>query len=308
MSCVREKVVLADGAELERRLRACLERRELPDAFLYTGEAGSENWLRLDSCDDFPVASDLGEILQGNRAAIAKEIGERNLVSIGVGDGVKERVLLKAMGGARHYCCVDVSERFVDMAIDEAEGAAERIVGVVSPIEELERIRAYWERPVAMCLLGNNFCNFEPDWLLERIRGVLGEDGLFVFDCSLLPVEAEAVERVYNSRANRLFNAWPLLERGLAEDAYEFELKLIRTGNGDGGFWRTQKRITVTRESFIRVDSAVLRMGAGETIEMGLTYKYVDGEVGEVLGRCGFEVVREFYDDARANVIVIAKT
>src|SRR5660398_224152 len=82
----------------KKKLYESLKKHELPDYLLYTGTGGAKNWLKLDESETFPVARQLKVLLEKNIASIVRFIPTgMSLVSVGVGSGDKERVLLEEL-------------------------------------------------------------------------------------------------------------------------------------------------------------------------------------------------------------------
>lgn len=177
------RVELVTEDVLEARLLRCLEERHMPDCFLYLGESGVRNWLTLSASEAFPVAERLTCLLKESIPSIARHVpGRFDLVSIGVGGGEKERIMLEALTGQHDvsYVAVDISGGMVDEALRTVKGIDVGKTGVVAFLEDLGRLRRLWRSPVLLCLLGNNFCNYEPDGVLDAVHRELGPDDLLL--------------------------------------------------------------------------------------------------------------------------------
>ena len=308
-------VLVTDGA-LERKLQHHLERRELPDAFLYTGRHGTGNWLRLESSRGFPVAATLTALMQEQAGAVAWRASHcRDVVSIGAGDARKERLLLEELLRFTRPAChvVDVSRPMVEEALRNLAplGLAPR--GIVAFCENLDVLAPAWARPVLLCLLGNNFCNYEPADLLPLVAANLGPADLFLFDGSLRPDEEQDpgrwqqdTEASYNSPENVRFNLAPLVARGADPESCRFELRLITVDTPWGPICRTHKHIHVTKPTAVHCDGAAVAFRAGDVIEMGFTYKYRFSQIAAVLEHYGFGVVESWRDEAGGNALFLA--
>lgn len=309
---------LVDAAELDRRLGERLRRRRLPDAFLYVGEDGAGNWLALDASREFDVASRLTELLRRAAGDVAGRVpAGAALLAIGAGDGAKERLLLEALAprGTRRYVTADVSEPMVARALDAVADLDVEATGVVAFCEDLPGFRDEAGSPALMCLLGNNVCNYEPDALLGLLGRACGPEDAVLFDCHLLPADGAArrrwrehVEQAYRSPANVRFNLGPLVRRGLDPDRAEFRLDLVRAQTPAGPAVRTRKEIRILDDASLDVPGGPVALRAGETFEMGFTYKYELGQVRRLLARHGFEVRAEHADPSGEYVVVLAGT
>jgi uncharacterized SAM-dependent methyltransferase len=311
------RIDLITPQELERRLRNALQRREMPDYFLYLGTGGTRNWLDLDESEDFPVATTLTGLLAESAPAIAERLDPNtSLLSIGVGNGRKERILLQAMAerGAPSYVAVDISSELVNEALDAVADMPIDSVGLTGFCEDLPVTRRYAKPPRLVALLGNNFCNYEPDSLLGIMAENLSPEDLFLFDAHILPEEIpdEAawrarVEAAYRSPPNIRFNLGPLLAHGMDPDSCSFQLDLLPLDTSYGRVLRTRKRIDVLKDAVLHFPDGPVELAAGDTIAMGFTYKYAAAQVQAYLERNGFETVGSFPSETADNILLLTR-
>jgi uncharacterized SAM-dependent methyltransferase len=312
-----DRIELFTSEEIEDRLKDCLHERYLPDPFLYIGEQGARNWIELDRSDDFSVATDLTDLLRRNLTVLERHLrSDANLVSIGVGDGRKERLLLQTMSGygSPSYFAVDVSGPLVDTALETVADIDVKKIGVVAFLEDLPLLRKLWRSPALLCLLGNNFCNYEPDYLLNTVRGQMETDDLFLFDCQLIPSHLDdddagfdRIKRSYSSKPNARFNAGPLIERGMGPDSFRFQLDLVPVEMDAGTVYKTRKRNEVLKDTVIRCGRDDVRIAAGEVIRMGFTYKYTREQIERYLQQHGLEQVVKLLDDDGWNMLALVR-
>lgn len=312
-----ERIELVSDNDLEMRLAQHLRQGQMPDPFLYIGEAGARNWLTLDSSDDFPVATRLRDLLVQSMPELVECVPSTpDVVSLGVGSGEKERLLLETLMRTRspRYVAVDVSGPLVDAALETVTDLSTEKKGVVAFVEDLPRIREHWASPVLLCLLGNNFSNYEPDMLLDLVREQLTPGDLFLFDCHLLPADGaeaemgkEDVERIYCSRQNALFNMGPLIQRGMAPDDCTFHLELITVDSPAGPSIRTRKWLDVTRDGLVCCGPDDVYLTSGSRIELGFTFKHTVPQVRCHLARQGFGEVISFTSQGGDNLLVLAR-
>jgi uncharacterized SAM-dependent methyltransferase len=303
---------------LEDKLKHCLDQRLLPDAFLYIGEHGATNWRTLEASARFPVASTLTTLLQEQVEPLARQTAHcRSVVSIGAGDGQKELILLREL---RRYCrpachIIDVSRPMVEAALRTLSPLDIKTQGVAAFCEDLDQLAPDWDRPALLCLLGNNFSNYDPAFLLNLIGRNLGPADalLLLLDASLLPdhgphVQAwvQEVEAIYNTPENIRFNLAPLVTRGMDPKSCRFELKLIRVLQPWGEVWRTRKRIHMLRPALVRCGEATVALAADDVIEMGFTYKYRLTQLQNCLRSHGFRLLDSRQDATGGNAILLA--
>lgn len=308
-------VELVNDEILEHRLREHLERRELPDAFLYTGN-GAANWLSLEASPGFPVAAALTSLMEEQADFLARHAAHcQTVVSIGAGDARKEFLLLRALLRHAQPVCqvVDVSQPMVERALRTLAGLEVETTGLVAFCEDLDELAPYWDRPTLLCLLGNNFSNYEPAGLLNLLARHLGATDRLLLDASLLPENereirpwVHQVEDIYNSPENVRFNLAPLVARGLDPESCRFELRLIQVASPWGTLWRTQKRIHLLKPACVRCGTTAVAFAPSEVIEMGFTYKYRLRQLRDCLESHGFGLVASRSDATGGNAILLA--
>jgi uncharacterized SAM-dependent methyltransferase len=312
------QVDLVSHADLERRLREELTRRRLPDWALYVGDAESESWLDLERDEAFPVARELTDLLEASLGRIAPHLPPKpTVVSIGAGDGRKERLVLEAIRPLepRGYVPIDISRKMVAAAMDTSADLGVPVTGVVGFCEDLPHLAAEWQRPVVLCLLGNNFANYAPGALLGRLAGSLGPADRLLIDSHVTP-EARAedpawreqVQAAYRCEANARFNTAPLVARGAPPDACRFELELRRAETPVGPAWRTHKQVVLERD--VRLAFGVggdLDLPAGTTLEMGFTWKYTPRQVVELLAAHGLPPIETSHGPRGEDLLAVAR-
>jgi len=312
-----KKIELVSKEELENRLKASLEQRQMPDYFLYLGDSGVRNWLSLSSSQEFPIASLLTDLLRQSLPSIAHRLSGRfDMVSIGTGSGKKERMLLETLipQCALTYYAVDISSEMVDEALNTVADIDVEKTGVVAFMEDLASLRQFWKPPVLLCLLGNNFCNYDPDYLLEIVHGQLESDDLFLFDCHLFPAQRgseelgrEHVEQVYRSQLNMRFNISPLMQRGLEPDNCTFHLDLLPTETAVGTVYQTSKWLEIFKDTIILCGPNKVSLAAGDTIRLGFTYKYTRQQVQDCLQQHDFQHVGLFLSPDSENMLTLVR-
>jgi uncharacterized SAM-dependent methyltransferase len=323
----KEKIVITSKEDIEARLCQCLKNHELPDYLLYMGTGGAKNWLKLDGAKTFPVARQLKILMEKNLDSIVRFIPTgMSLVSVGVGNGEKERIFLEALVKKNlaenpfsekvsiRYYPVDINSEFVDIALEKVDNLPVEKKGIVGFIEDMATLKENWRLPILFCVLGNTFCNYEPEFILQLVHENLEQGDLFFFDANLLPTEgteAQSVRRsvlgTYASRENALFNMYPLLQYGMAPEDFDFELLLAHVNSRIGGVYRTKKSLYILKDTEFKIGTETICFREGDVIRMGFTYKYTYDQITAFLEICGFEVLKAFRSENRANVIILAK-
>lgn len=325
----KEKIIITSKKDIEEKLCESLKNHELPDCLLYTGAGGAKNWLKLDESETFPVARQLKALLEKNISSIVRFIPTgMNFVSIGVGNGEKEKIFLEelirknlaetpAFGKVSiRYYPIDISSELVDIALEKVENLPVEKKGIVGFIEDMAILKKNWSLPVIFCILGNTFCNYEPEFILQLVRENLERGDLFFFDANILPTENSGEESrsarrsvlgTYASRENALFNMYPLLHYGMAPEDFDFELLLAHVDSRIGALYRTRKSLYILKDAELRIGQETIGFREGDVIRMGFTYKYTYDQIVSFLDICGFEILKAFLSEDRANAIILAK-
>ena len=308
------RVELLSPEDLERLLLEHLRNNLLPECFLYTGKEGAQNWFSLDLSNNFLVTSSLTALFKRSLPELGLILGSGfELVSVGVGNGVKERLLLERVSGKFfHYYPVDVSSQMIDKSLEEAEPLQLSITAMVALIEDLPVIATYWNTPVLFCLLGNSFSNYDSDTLLKLIRENLRDHDLFLFDCSLLNPHTrganlwELEKSCYTAETVR-FNTWPLISRGVASDSIDFHIELTLSTSPAGPAYRIRKSITFSEAGTVVCGCGSVDFRQGEKIELGSTYRFSSEQVLKLLRLYDFEVIRTWANEDGSNLLVLAR-
>lgn len=324
-----EKIKITSEEEIEKKLYESLKKHELPDYLLYTGTYGAESWLKLDESETFPIARRLKVLLEKNIASIVNFIPTGiSLVSVGVGSGDKERILLEelvkknlaekpASGRVSiRYYPIDISTQFVDIALEKVSGLPVEKKGIVGFLEEMPLLKKNWRLPILFCILGNTFCNYDPEFILNLAYENLEQGDLFLFDVDLLPTrhpgdESKSIRKsvlgTYASRENAHFNMFPLLQYGMDPEDFDFELLLVYVDSRIGKVYRTRKNLNILKDSKIEIGKETIGFRKGDIIRMGFTYKYTYEQIIAFLDICGFDVLNSFLSEDRSSAIILAK-
>lgn len=324
-----EKIIASTEKSMEERLCENLRNHKLPDYLLYTGTGGAKNWLKLNRSETFCVSRRLRDLLEENIASIVRFIPScMSLVSVGVGSGEKEKILLEEMIKKNlaerppsgkvpiRYYPVDINSQLVDLALEKVRDLPVEKKGIVGFIEDISLFKEHWRLPVLFCVLGNTFCNYEPEFFLQLVYENLEQGDLFFFDASLLPgagsgEESHAAKRsvlgTYASRENALFNMYPLLQYGMDPEDFDFELLLSHVDSKIGTLYRTKKSLNILKDTEISIGSENLSFREGDVIRMGFTYKYTYDQVTALLEINKFDILRAFLSKDGENAIFLAK-
>lgn len=298
----------------EQQLYNNLKNNQLPDYLLYINSDTKDSWIELDNSKDFPIASNLTTMLIKNIRELLELTGQvSEFVSIGVGSGEKERIILQKLckkGLHPHYCAIDVNPEMTSEAIRKVSYLELDSIGVIGMIEELEKISPYWKFPALIALLGNTFCNYNPYYITSKISSNMSTDDYFLVDFHLFSIinhekSKRIIEQIYSTERNALFNMSPLLKRGGHKEDFKFILNLITENIKNEKVYRTKKYLKVVQPCTITTTAGNINLTQGEKLELGFTYKYTKQQALGFLKKGGFEPLKVFYE--KDNLLVICK-
>lgn len=302
------KIRLMDSREMERRFVRHLDTQQTPDHYLYLGDCG-RSWLRFETANELAVSHKLTDLLRDHISLLAESIEEHHLLSVGIGNGVKEALILEHLtqSSPRQYVCVDINEIRLERAVRMTQKLNIETLCVVAMFHQLSQVRKFCNGPVVLAMLGDNFCNYDPTELLPSIDAALTRDDLFLFDCALFTPETPTMIDACNCRLKKIDHIAPLANRGIGRQNYEFELKLIKQHIGDMDIYRTDKQVTFRNECRIACDCGQIDFKPDDTIQMGFTFSYEAPQILELLDRSGFDILQTHFDREHENLLVLAK-
>ena len=295
---------------IETRMVEALRAGCLPDCFLYTN-GGADNWLRLDASRDFPIARRLTDLLKSRAESLAELIPpDSSFLSIGIGSGEKERILLQHLAHREsiRFYAADISRRLVEIALENFRLAGLPAYGIVAFLEDIALLLPRVARPHVLCLLGNTFCNYNPEDLLRLVHRHLSRRGLFLFDCHLCTSQMDFSERVYQSPLNIAFNLGPLLNGGMTAEDFHFTLKMVPVAHARlGTIWKTRKSVRVLRSGTLRIGRETLALQGGQELRMGFTYLFTQKQIDMLLRQGDFAVVKQILSPDREEMILLIR-
>ena len=109
------------------------------------------------------------------------------------------------------------------------------------------------------------------------------------------------------SEKNALFNMGPLLERGMAPEHFEFQLDLLPTKTSFGDIYRTHKQLCVCQDTVIQCGPGTINLKAGDTIQLGFTYKYKLEQIEGLLRKQEFDLLKLFLSADHSNLLALVR-
>lgn len=278
-------------------------QKAIPSRFFYD-RRGSELFERITRLEEYyPTRAEL-EIYEGYGAEIAlltPRIGA--LVEFGSGSTRKIRCLLKAMQGLEVYAPIDISE---EMLTAEADALAAdfpdlEIVPVHADFMGEVVLPAAVARHRRLAFFpGSTIGNFRPRealQFLERVHGVVGEEGMFLIGVDLKK-DVATLMSAYDDAAGvtAAFNL-NLLRRINAELGGDFDLAAfahhVRYDEERG---RIEMHIKSLQAQQVHIAGQSFDFAAGETVHTENSHKFTIAEFHLLARAAGFEPLKTWTD------------
>ncbi|MGD0385710.1 MAG: L-histidine N(alpha)-methyltransferase [Solirubrobacteraceae bacterium] len=189
--------------------RLLLRREVIPGYFYYATEVGAEYWLRMSSNPRYRFRNNSVRLLSRATAAVVDAVlsdsaGPRaiDLISLGSGDGEKDRVLLKGLSDAHPdsltYYPLDISDTLIvecvrnvhRQAFDYVAGLKTKaIIGDFIDLGVLKSVYEDQPNPNLFSILGNTFGNTDEAKIMNALR-----DSMYQGDFVLIEINCDVDE------------------------------------------------------------------------------------------------------------------
>lgn len=305
--------VLLTEMELAEEFIEALGRRRLDEKFFYWFPLSIKAWLELCSDGDYRNFERSRSLIALSAPEVASlaPIGDLEVVSLGSGQGDKDRILLHALRKlAREvsYLAVDSSQALLELACEGAlaEGFAAR--GLKADFGQPSHLKtiAAGGRPAPrlVMMLGGTLGCGDPIQVAKDLRQMLRPGDLLLVDGELY---SDTVIGGYDNPVNRRFAWAPLHSAGLNEGHGEIFFDM-QTDYRMEGLHAVSKyfKARVPAEAF--AGGETLRIEAGEKILMGHSYKYSESAFAEILDQAGLNPLWSGAGDDGQFVMTLASS
>lgn len=246
--------VFLTEAEIAQEFVESIEARDLPEKFFYWFPRSVRAWLELAQNS---VTSGLRQCWDGlDTSALKLPAGDEatlSVVSLGSGDGAKDRALIKSLqqaGRTMKYFPVDASQTLLELACSAAEDAEIEAMGIKADISSpmhLVLASDAAESPKIFVMSGNTLGGFDP---LDQVRHLA--ECMHAGDRLIIDAENsyEAVLARGEDPAVRRFAMAPLATAGIAEEDGELRFEHKRDERHAGlhlitRFFRADRDLTL---------------------------------------------------------------
>lgn len=284
-------VVLTELALADEFL-AALRCRAIPEKFFYWFPLSVRAWLALCGDGAYRNFSRSQQVMRQHAADVAARVprGPVEVVSLGAGQGDKDRLILAALTDAGHsvrYRPVDASMGLLEIAVRDAVESGFATHGTKADftnpahLEQLDAGSAHVSPGTRLfMLLGNTLGGFDPFEMAQRLATLMGPTDLALVDGELF-AGADTLAG-YDNAINRRFAFGPLAGAGLTEGDGELVFDIGRVAEREG-LYRVTKHFAASRRAVMRVAGEALELDAGERLAMSPSHKYDEAGYFSVL-------------------------
>lgn len=307
--------VLLTEDRLAREFASALDRHEIPEKFFYWFPTSVRAWLDLCSDGAYRNFVRSRALLDRHADDIASLLpdGRLTVISLGAGQGDKDRLVLEAAGrrGRRAlYVPVDASQSLLEMACAAWAGAGVESHGVKADIADavhLDRVIAAAEGTSRLLmLLGNTLGAFDAPPYARMLAERLRPGDLLIVDGEIFSDTGTVAG--YDNPLNRSFAFGPLRAIGLREPddgVLRFE---VEENVGGTGLYRLRKHFLPARDITLQVAGETVRWHAGRRVEMNWSGKYAAGAFEQLLEGAGLVSAARFVSQDERFVMIAART
>lgn len=270
--------ILLTEAEIADEFAEAIEARDLPEKFFYWTPLSVRNWKN--------VAAVANDSLRQTWEALAAKSGELTkhfpskvpVISFGAGDGLKDRLLLKALreaGREVKYFPVDASQTLLETACAGAEDDDCEVLGLKADISgpvHLLLAADVSEAPRLFLMVGNTLGGFDPIDQIKHVASCLHKEDILIVDVRI-DSEGQEEEPPGEVEARRRFVLAPLANAGLAPE--DGELKFVENRDDrHAGLFLAARRFQTARDLTVNVMGREIRVERGERFVLNFRYRF----------------------------------
>ena len=282
--------------ELARDFVAAVSARQIPEKFFYWFPLSVRAWLALCGEGAYRNFSRSHQVITEHASDVASLVspGEVEVVSLGAGQGDKDRVIVRALiarGAAARYRPVDASLGLLEIAVGDARREGIEARGLKADFTERTQLGELMSDGAGgsgssrlILLLGNTLGGFDPARMARDLAALMREGDLAVVDGELFAGASTLAG--YDNPINRRFAFSPLAGAGLVPDDGQLEFR-IGQDRSRSGLHRVDKSFTASRPAVLHVAGETVALSPGERIEMSSSHKYDEPTFFALLAEAG---------------------
>jgi hypothetical protein len=266
--------VLLTEAEIADEFAEAMEARDLPEKFFYWTPPSVRAWKELAPAGVESLRQ-TWEALALKAAELTKSFGPRvPVISFGAGDGLKDRLILKALQAAGRevkYFPVDASQTLLETACAGAEDDDCEALGlkadISSPVHLLLAADVS-EAPRLFLMVGNTLGGFDPLDQIKHVANCLHEGDILIVD-----VRTDKEDEGEPSEEQKRFVLAPLASVGIAPE--DGELKFVENKDDrHSGLYLITRRFQASRDLTIAVSGREIHVERGERFFLNFRYRF----------------------------------
>ena len=266
--------VLLTEAEIADEFAESIEARDLPEKFFYWTPPSVMAWQALSARSENTL-SGIWSGLAAKAAELTKTFGKKvPVISFGAGDGLKDRILLKALAAAGRevkYFPVDASQTLLETACAGAEDDDCEAMGIKADISSPMHVvlaADVSEAPRLFLMVGNTLGGFDPLDQIHHVAQCVHKGDLLIVDAHLhagVPIEP--------SEEQKRFVFAPLAAAGVGAEDGDLEFMEKPDDRRDGLFMVT-RRFQASRDLRMLAAGREIHMARGERILLNFRYLF----------------------------------
>lgn len=297
--------------ELTDELARAVRAREIPEKFFYWLPLSVRAWLALCSDGDYRNFVRSRSLIARTADELASLVGHgpREVLSLGSGQGDKDAILLDALrraGADVSYVALDTSQALLELAVGEAARLGIPARGLKADLgrpAHLAAATAEGGTRRLVLLIGNTLGSLDPIAAATMLRSLLRTDDVLIVDGELYA--GDETMAGYDNPINRRFAWAPLLALGIGEDDGDVRFEAT-TDARRPGLHAVAKHFRAARPARALLGSEEIRIGDGERIAMGHSYKYARDTFVGILEDAGLSLRWQGLSDDGRFVMALA--
>jgi uncharacterized SAM-dependent methyltransferase len=296
---MKVEVVLTE-ADIAQEFAEAIEARDLPEKFFFWFPRSALAWITLvERAELYGGLWGTWKEIAATAPAMARHFhGRAPVISFGAGDGLRDRLLMKALkdaGCEPIYYPVDASQTMLELACGGADDEDIATTGIKadisSPVHLIYAADAA-EPPRLFILSGNTMGSFDPLAEIRYVAQCMKPEDRLIVDGELFD-EKLTVER-RNNPATRRFLSAMLASIGIGEADGEIRFD-HKTDSRHSGLHLITRYFHAARDLSATVAGEEFPLERGERIGMNFQYTYTPEAFRWLLKEHGgMEIEREY--------------
>jgi uncharacterized SAM-dependent methyltransferase len=266
--------VLLTEAEIAEEFAESFEARDLPEKFFYWSAPSVKAWRALAARSEEQLQG-TWELLASKAADLTKPFGKKvPIISFGAGDGLKDRVVAKALVAAGRevkYFPVDASQTLLEIACAAAEDDDCEALGVKADISSPMHVLLaadVSEAPRLFLMVGNTLGGFDPLDQIRNIAQCVHKGDILIVDGHL-----HAGTPIEPTEEQKRFVFAPLTSAGLTTDDGVLEFS-DKADDRLPGLHMLTRRFQASRDLRAVVGGREISIARGERILLNFRYLF----------------------------------